>query len=189
MTDIRTRESVSASAVANHLLNHNVLSGKITNIQLNKMIYIIHGFCLAVKDISILDVDNHEYVEVSKHGVRIPSIYHEFKTYFHNPIPKGKQSIAIMHQTSTQNEYYIPILSDIRIINISNWAIDTLFIKNNQIVSENKLLHFTHSENTPSYELYKEAYFYKRYFLTSKLNNKKIKHWFLKLVDIYLLTM
>lgn len=77
MTDVRD--------VADYFLSKTMFEEEATmsNLKLQKLLYYIQGFHLALYDVPIFDND----IEAWRHGPVIPSIYHAFKSNGSNPIP------------------------------------------------------------------------------------------------------
>nr|VFJ72940.1 MAG: Uncharacterized phage-associated protein [Candidatus Kentron sp. FW] len=66
------------SHVANFFLDKAEEEGiPITQMKLQKLVYIGYGWCLAVLDVKLFD----EHIGVWQHGPVIASLYHEFKRY------------------------------------------------------------------------------------------------------------
>lgn len=75
-----------ALAVANYLLELAKEKGmKLQPLKLMKLVYIAHGYMLALCNRSALN-PRFDRVEAWKYGPVIPSVYHSFKSYGHNPI-------------------------------------------------------------------------------------------------------
>ena len=65
----------------------------ISVMKLIKLVYIGHGWSLAVLDQDLLD---GEEVEAWPHGPVIPSLYHEFKRFGKDPIPIDELAISLV---------------------------------------------------------------------------------------------
>ncbi len=65
----------SAKQVANHFLQKYGMNG-IAPLKLQKLVFIAHGWHLAIYDQPLVD---DEYAEAWKYGPVFPSLYHEFK--------------------------------------------------------------------------------------------------------------
>ncbi len=73
----------SAKAIANYFLDIGEVEGvPITPMQIIKLVYIAHGWHLALREEPLI-VDK---IEAWEFGPVIPSLYHEFKYYGSNPI-------------------------------------------------------------------------------------------------------
>lgn len=70
----------TAKAVANHFLDFGLTRRtKISPLKIQKLVYISHGWHLALSDGEPLVAD--EYAEAWPYGPVFPSVYHEFKHY------------------------------------------------------------------------------------------------------------
>lgn len=75
----------TAKAIANHFLDFGRTRGsKISPLKIQKLVYISHGWHLALSGGKPLVSD--EYVEAWQYGPVFPSVYHEFKHYGASPI-------------------------------------------------------------------------------------------------------
>ncbi len=72
----------SAKAIANFFIDH-YKKQKFTPLKLQKLIYIAHGWHLAMYD---EDLVNDEYAEAWQFGPVFPSVYHEFKDLGSQPV-------------------------------------------------------------------------------------------------------
>lgn len=82
----------SALSIANYLIDKAHENGdSITPLRLMKLVYIAHGFMLAIFNKSVLN-PRFDKVEAWKYGPVIPSVYHSFKSYGNQPI--GKKTIV-----------------------------------------------------------------------------------------------
>lgn len=77
----------SVQAIADSILRIAKKSGKaLTPLQLMKLVYIAHGFHLAMKDASLFNAR----IEAWKYGPVIPDLYKITKAYGKEPIPLNK---------------------------------------------------------------------------------------------------
>jgi|SRR6218665_458947 len=67
----------SPSQIADYFLSKSTPERPITPMKLNKLVYIAHGWNLAIEDCPLID----EHPEAWKYGPVIPSLYHRFKNY------------------------------------------------------------------------------------------------------------
>lgn len=75
--------SYSAKAIANLLIDHaKNLGEEIDQMKLQKLVYISHGWSLALFDEELIN----EPVQAWRHGPVIPTLYHEFKHCGRKPI-------------------------------------------------------------------------------------------------------
>ena len=74
----------SAKAVANAFLDIAVANEKkLSPLKLQKLVYIAHGWNLAINDKPLID---DEFAEAWQYGPVFPSIYHEFKEFGKTPV-------------------------------------------------------------------------------------------------------
>lgn len=82
--------SYQALAIANEFLRAAEDAGReLTNMQLNKLVYIAHGWWLALTDNPLIG----EQVEAWRWGPVVPTVYHEFKFFGSSPIPFGRRGV------------------------------------------------------------------------------------------------
>ena len=78
-------------AVANYFLQQGFKEGiEITPLKLQKLVYIAHGYYLAVYDQPLID----EPIIAATYGPLIDSLYHEFRWYSNEPITSFASIIA-----------------------------------------------------------------------------------------------
>jgi uncharacterized phage-associated protein len=83
----------SAKAVANEFLKlAKVEHRTLTPMQLLKLVYLAHGWYLAVTGRPLLD----ERVQAWRFGPVVPSVYHEFKKYGNGPIQEPARTTRIV---------------------------------------------------------------------------------------------
>lgn len=82
----------TAKAVANYFLG-TYGHFRISPLRLQKLVYISHGWHLALCDGALL-VDD-EFVEAWEHGPVFPSLYHEFKDFGFKPITRKAEDIGL----------------------------------------------------------------------------------------------
>jgi uncharacterized phage-associated protein len=74
----------TVKAIANEILDLAEASGKkLSPLKLQKLVYIAHGWHLAINDAPLVD---DEFPEAWQFGPVYPSLYHEFKAYGRDPI-------------------------------------------------------------------------------------------------------
>ena len=71
----------SVSTIARYFIEKS--NGGKTPMQLNKMTYIAHGWCLAIYNKALIVED----IEAWKYGPVVPILYYEFKKYGGNTVP------------------------------------------------------------------------------------------------------
>ena len=74
----------SALTIARYFIEKS--GGTKTPLQLNKLAYIAHGWCLAIYDRPLIVED----IEAWKYGPVVPEMYYAFKKYGGNPVPYMK---------------------------------------------------------------------------------------------------
>ena len=79
----------SAKAIANFFIDRYGRNG-ITPLKLQKLIYLAHGWHLALYDDPLVD---DEYAEAWQYGPVFPSIYHEFKEFGRGPISRSATDV------------------------------------------------------------------------------------------------
>lgn len=136
-----------SSSLANFFIEKsNKESIKITNLKLQKLMFIGYGWTLAVLD---KDLTDNEPFQAWQHGPVLPSIYHEMKRYRDAPI----QTYAIDYD-SDENKSYTPKISDEQIISVLDkvWDIYKDF-------SAWSLRNLTHEKDSPWDKAYSEGKF------------------------------
>ena len=168
-------ENVSASALANYLLHDNPYTkGQITNLHLQKIIYIIHGFSLALENLSIINDDYDEKIEAWKLGPVVPSVYHEMKEYGNNIIKSEKISLLTQEINDNQTIINKPSLSKGSVVrSIAEWVVEKILTVNNKIQHVDKLVNFTYLEGSPWHDVYKSG------MHNIIIDNKSIKEYFI----------
>lgn len=100
----------NALSVANYFVSLAENSNnEIKTLRLMKLVYIAHGYMLAIFNRSVLS-PKFDRVEAWKYGPVIPSVYHSFKIYRNNPIKK--KTIIYGKETDAGVEILTPTLSD-----------------------------------------------------------------------------
>lgn len=144
----------SALSIANYFVDLAHKRGtEIKPLRLMKLVYIAHGFMLALLDRSVLN-PRFDKVEAWKYGPVIPSVYHSFKIYGNNPI-KEKTTIFTDEKDVDGNvEYKIvtPILEDKEAMMVC----DAVYMRYERF-SDWDLVTFLHKSNSPWGLVYKEG--------------------------------
>ncbi len=84
--------ALSAVDIANEIIRVAHETGKsISNMKLQKLLYLAQGIHLALKSDTPLFEDP---IEAWKYGPVVPSVYHKFKIYFSGDIPAGHPFIG-----------------------------------------------------------------------------------------------
>ncbi len=144
------KKTYEALAIANEFLDAAKKSeNKITHMKLQKLIYIAHGYYLAIQDFPLI----HERVRAWKYGPVIISVYEEFKIYGHNYITeKGttvdlKKRFQNIDNNILKADMYTPVVKEKEILKFVDevWKI---YGKYTAI----ELSNLTHEEGTPWYQ-------------------------------------
>lgn len=143
----------SALSIANYFIDLAHSQGKIIKpLRLMKLVYIAHGFMLAMLNRSVLN-PRFDTVEAWKYGPVIPSVYHSFKIYGNNPITK-KTTVFIDEEGRQDIEYKIatPQLEDSEAKQICNFV-----FKRYEKFSDWDLVEFLHKPQSPWGLVYREG--------------------------------
>lgn len=133
---------MSSSALANFFLEKsNKENIKITNLKLQKLMFIAYGWILALLG---KDLTQGESFQAWQHGPVLPSIYHEMKRYGGMPLT----DYATDYDTDT-NQIFHPSIQDDQVLNILNkvWDIYKKF-------SAWSLRDLTHEKDSPWHNAY-----------------------------------
>lgn len=125
-------------------------SNKLTLLRLVKLVYIAHGFMLAVCDRGLLD-PRFDRVEAWRFGPVIPSVYHSFKHNGKNTII-DKASVLIGYDYNEEPVFISPELSFSEETDNDKNRIQSCleFVWNYYILcNANLLVGITHKEGTP----------------------------------------
>ena len=99
----------SALSVANYFVKKSLDGDKnLKPLKLMKLLYIAHGFMLAIADKSLLD-SRFDKVEAWRLGPVIPSVYHSFKIYGNSPITK---QTVVAKAVGGDVNFETPVLQD-----------------------------------------------------------------------------
>ena len=133
----------NAISLANYFIGRAVSEKEnIFQLGLMKRVYIAHGFCLALLDMSALD-RRFDRVEAWKYGPVIPSVYHSFKHNGKNAITE--KSVIIDVNTDTYEiEVKTPELTNYAIIEVAD-----MVWKRYLGFSDSQMIQLTHREGTP----------------------------------------
>ena len=144
----------SALSIANYFIDlAHSKNETIKPLRLMKLVYIAHGYMLAILDRSVLN-QRFDKVEAWKYGPVIPSVYHSFKAYGNNPI--AKKTVVFTDEVNDKDEisYNIitPLLQDEDAKNICNFVYNRY-----HSFSDWDLVDFLHKEQSPWGMVYKEG--------------------------------
>lgn len=99
----------SALSVANYFVRKSLDEGKeLKPLKLMKLVYIAHGFMLALMDRSVLNKE-FDKVEAWKLGPVIPSVYYSFKIYKNSAIT---QETFVVRVSGSKLDFETPKLND-----------------------------------------------------------------------------
>jgi uncharacterized phage-associated protein len=90
----RKESALECTQIANYLIdNCDPIECRLTNLKLNKVIYFLHGYCLARFDRPL--VRNH--FETWDYGPVVGSLYHMLKRYGNEPV--GEKILYVNYET------------------------------------------------------------------------------------------
>ncbi len=137
---------VSSLLIADYLLSKET---PLTPMQVNKLVYISHGYSLAVLDKSLID----DRIEAWKYGPVIPIVYYKFKQYGGDIIDRlGYCKTSLSDNVLlTERKKFFTIAIDLTKKNI----VDFVFSKYSNYRGT-QLSVITHEKNTPWAECYNE---------------------------------
>ena len=142
--EFQEREVVSASGAVNFFIEEDAReSCDLTNLKLNKLIYIAHGFMLAKYQKPLLNVNYHEYVEAWQYGPVIPSIYHEFKHFGRSNISEHGSCLIEIDPINGIQKIKPKIVNN-NVLSILKWVFNN-FAK----LSAMQLVDITHAQGSP----------------------------------------
>lgn len=132
----------NALSIANYFLDIALRNGtKIKPLKLMKLVYIAHGYMLALLDKSFLN-PRFDVVEAWKYGPVIPSVYHSFKVYKDGPITE--KTIVLATEDNGAPTFVEPTLSDENAKKVCEFVWDK-YSKH----SDSALVTLLHGANTP----------------------------------------
>lgn len=144
------REIRDAISIANWFITKgNSDNVDITLLKLVKLVYIAHGYILALLEESYIN-PMYDRVEAWKFGPVIPSVYHTFKHNRDNCI-KNKESICTINNNSDKLEFFIPKVKD-NIVQILNFVWNRYGSK-----TPSELVSILHRKGTPWEYYYKKG--------------------------------
>lgn len=142
----------SALSVANYFIELAQRDNRpIKPLKLMKLVYIAHGFMLALVDRSFLN-PRFDHVEAWKYGPVIPSVYHSFKQYRNSPITEPTVIFTGENPDDGDAAIETPVLQDDYAKRVC------LFVWNRYMgFSDNDLVSVLHGAGTPWAHEYKEG--------------------------------
>ena len=141
----------SALSVANYFVQKSLDGDKnLKPLKLMKLVYIAHGFMLAMLKKSVFD-ERFDHVEAWRLGPVIPSVYHSFKQYKNKPIEE-KAVVFRWNDDDDDVEFDYPMLHD----NEAKIVCDYVWKRYNEY-TDNDLVTLLHKKGTPWQVIYEEG--------------------------------
>lgn len=141
-----------ALAIANYFID---LAHKdkidIRPLKLMKLVYIAHGYILALLD-KPTDGAKLEEVEAWQYGPVFPSVYYSFKQYGGNPIDEKTTILDFDKLTSGEDSFHTPILTSEEEKKVCEFV-----WRNYGKFSDSELVSKLHMHGTPWKECYKQG--------------------------------
>ncbi len=101
----------SALSIANYFVDKAQHEGvALRPLKLMKLVYIAHGFMLALLDYSVLD-SRFDVVEAWRLGPVVPSVYHSFMHFKNQPIT-SKSEVFLWDDDAQDVHFATPVLED-----------------------------------------------------------------------------
>ena len=146
---LSTTKTMSDSiALANYFIERSQSEGEdITVLKLIKLVYIAHGYLLALMEKSYLNA-RYDRVEAWKFGPVIPTVYHTFKYKANNPITE-KGYVCILE--NNEPKFVVPIVDP-----SANAVLDFVWKRYGKM-SSSDLVSLLHEKGTPWSYCYKEG--------------------------------
>lgn len=139
-------EKYSASAVANYFIKRALDEDvrDLTQMKLQKLVYLAYGWCLSYADIDII---GGEQAEAWKHGPVIASLYHSTKHYKNAPIDQLIE--GMFGEITEEGEMLSPVpekipTSDLKVVEV----LDAIWEKYKGMTAA-QLRKITHEQDTP----------------------------------------
>ena len=144
----------SALSIANYFIKKAHEEGsQIKPLRLMKLVYIAHGYMLAILNRSALN-PRFDKVEAWKYGPVIPSVYHSFKQYGNGPIEK---QTVIIHDEKVKNGNCVVDLETPMLEGKEEKAICDVVWKNYKGYSDSELVTMLHKDGSPWALVYVEG--------------------------------
>lgn len=142
----------SALSVANYFIDLAKRDGvEIKPLKLMKLVYIAHGFMLAIMDRSVFS-PRFDRVEAWKYGPVVPSVYHSFKQYRNNPITDKTVIFESTDELFSDATVVTPNLQDENAKQVCEFVWGRY-----GGITDSKLVSILHGENTPWGRTYQEG--------------------------------
>jgi uncharacterized phage-associated protein len=159
----------SSKAIANKFLelsrNENL---DITQMKLQKLVYISHGFCLAILNKPLISDD----IQAWQYGPIIPELYNEFKPFGKSPI---KSLATNMYVDDDLEIIKTPVYIN-KNDNEINDLLETIWEKYKRY-NGIQLSNMTHQDNTPWHQTYKNG------IPNQNIKNDVIKRYYISLIE------
>ena len=144
----------SALSIANYFVDKAICTGdQIKPLRLMKLVYIAHGYMLAILNRSALN-PRFDKVEAWKYGPVIPSVYHSFKQYGNNPIKE--KTIIIDDENEKDGVYEVNVITP-SLEGKDERSICDVVWKNYGSYSDSDLVTMLHKEGSPWAMVYVEG--------------------------------
>lgn len=142
----------SALSVANYFIDlANQERVEIKPLKLMKLVYIAHGFMLAIMDRSVFN-PRFDIVEAWKYGPVVPSVYHSFKSFGNSPITEKTVVFESTDDIFSAANVSTPDLQD-----EDAKAICEFVWERYGGATDNQLVTILHGSNTPWARTYQEG--------------------------------
>lgn len=142
----------SALSVANYFIDLAKQNGtEIKPLKLMKLVYIAHGFMLAIMDRSVFN-PRFDRVEAWKYGPVVPSVYHSFKSFKNNPITEKTVVFENTDDLFSDAKIITPELQDEDARSICQFVWERY-----GGATDNQLVTILHGANTPWARTYQEG--------------------------------
>ncbi len=148
MENLGNKIMADSIAIANYFIDKSKLEkADITLLKLVKLVYIAHGYTLALLDKSFIE-SRYDRVEAWKYGPVIPTVYHTFKHNANNPIT-DKGVICLFNEKDYP--FVVPEIED-----EPKFILDFVWKRYGQL-SATDLVDLLHQDGTPWKYYYQEG--------------------------------
>ena len=124
-------------------------NSEIKPLKLMKLVYIAHGFCLALLERTFLN-PRFDWVEAWKYGPVIPSVYHSFKQYGNTPVTD--HTVIFDWENIEEPSVVTPTLNDENIKKVCS-----VVWKRYKGLTDSELVELLHGSATPWAHVYVEG--------------------------------
>ena len=155
----------SAKAIANYFLDRYgdmKTSPKISPLKLQKLVYISHGWSLAILNEELV---KDEYAEAWRYGPVFPSLYYEFKEFGKRPINRNATDLNFLSDL----EYITP---RVEVSDEQNHALLNRIWDVYGEYTSVQLSNMTHKEGTPWWKAWNEAKGMRNFHIDNKIIKK-----------------